>query len=68
MSAFGLGYLLTRKKNQALMADSISLTRGELYDRFWTTPLVNLTSECGMSGRGLAKLSIREKIPVPGRG
>ena len=50
------------------MADSIRLTRQELYDRMWTTPAWKLGPELGMSGRGLAKLCLREGIPVPNRG
>jgi hypothetical protein len=50
------------------MADAIRLTRQELYDRVWSTPLARLGPELGMSGRGLAKLCSREGIPVPNRG
>jgi hypothetical protein len=50
------------------MPDSIRLTRQELYDRVWSTPLAKLGPELGMSGRGLAKLCAREGVPVPNRG
>jgi hypothetical protein len=47
---------------------SISLTRQQLYDRAWTTPLDSLAKELGISGRGLGKLRDRHNIPVPPRG
>jgi hypothetical protein len=50
------------------MADSIRLTRQELYDRVWSTPAWKLGPELGLSGRGLAKRCAREGIPVPNRG
>jgi Integrase core domain len=47
---------------------SIPLTRQQLYDRAWTTPLDALAKELGLSGRGLGKLCDRHDIPVPPRG
>lgn len=44
------------------------LTREELYQRVWETPMQQLASEFGMSGRGLAKICARFEIPVPPRG
>ena len=46
----------------------LQLTREGLYDRVWSTPMVKLAAEFGKSGRGLAKLCERHKIPVPQRG
>jgi hypothetical protein len=43
----------------------ITLTRQQLYDRAWTTPIVALAQELGLSGRGLGKLCDRYDIPVP---
>ena len=40
----------------------------ELYERVWTTPAYRLGPELGLSGRGLAKVCARERVPVPGRG
>jgi hypothetical protein len=45
-----------------------TLTRQQLYDRVWETPMVKLSAELGLSDRGLAKLCERHGIPVPGRG
>jgi hypothetical protein len=50
------------------MTVNILLTRQELYDRVWLTPMVKLAMEYGISGRVLAKLCERHGIPVPGRG
>lgn len=50
------------------MTVATTLTRRELYDRVWQTPMVKLAAEYGISGRGLAKLCERHAIPVPGRG
>lgn len=44
------------------------LTRGELFERVWTTPVETLAEEWNLSGRGLAKACARLKIPVPPRG
>jgi hypothetical protein len=50
------------------MTETVSLTRQELYNRVWQTPMVKIAAEYGISGRGLAKLCERHGIPVPGRG
>jgi hypothetical protein len=50
------------------VTDSNRLSRQELYDRVWSTPLSKLGPELGLSGRGLAKRCAREGIPVPRRG
>lgn len=50
------------------MTATVTLTRQELYDKVWETPMVKLAAEWGLSGRGLAKLCERHGIPVPGRG
>jgi hypothetical protein len=47
---------------------TITLTRQQLYDRAWATPLDTLAKELGLSGRGLGKLCERHDIPVPPRG
>jgi hypothetical protein len=50
------------------MTETATLTRQELYNRVWQTPLVRIAAEYGISGPGLAKLCKRHGIPVPGRG
>lgn len=44
------------------------LTREELYERVWSTPMRHLAAEFGLSDVGLAKLCERHKIPRPSRG
>ncbi len=50
------------------MTVETTMTRQELYDLVWQTPMVKLAEKYGISGRGLAKLCERHDIPVPGRG
>jgi hypothetical protein len=47
---------------------SPTLTRQQLYDRVWTTPIYTMARELGISGRGLGKLCARHDVPVPSRG
>ena len=47
---------------------TIELTREELYERVWTTPMRKLAVEFGLSDVGLAKVCRRHKIPWPARG
>jgi len=49
-------------------SEIINLTRAELYERVWTTPIQKLAREFSLSDVGLAKLCHRHEIPVPGRG
>lgn len=44
------------------------LTRKELYQRVWETPLARLCKEFGISDSGLAKICRRHGIPLPGVG
>ena len=46
----------------------ITLTREELYNKAWTTPIHKLSKEFGLSDVGLAKVCRRHQIPIPGRG
>lgn len=46
----------------------IAITREELYEKVWKTPMWRLCEEFGLSGRGLGKLCERWNIPVPPRG
>lgn len=47
---------------------SKTVTRAELYEQVWTTPLLRLASHYGISNVALGKLCRRLKIPLPGRG
>lgn len=44
------------------------ITREELYDAVWTTPMSRLAGSFGVSGNGLAKICKRAGIPYPPRG
>ena len=44
------------------------MTRRQLYERVWSTPMKRLAPELGLSDVGLAKLCRRANIPVPPRG
>lgn len=50
------------------MSELQNLSRRELYNLVWRTPVETLAQEFGMSGRGLGKLCERHAIPVPPRG
>src|SRR5690606_11576503 len=45
-----------------------TMTREELYNAVWTTPMSRLAEDYGISGNGLAKICDREDIPYPPRG
>lgn len=47
---------------------SITLTREQLYEQVWTTPIDRLAKDYGLSGTGLAKICFRHQVPRPGRG
>lgn len=46
----------------------VRLTREQLYERAWQTPMVRLAEQFGISGNGLAKICRRLDIPYPPRG
>lgn len=46
----------------------ITLTREELYNRVWKTPMLKLAKDFGLSDNGLRKICIKHKIPVPETG
>jgi hypothetical protein len=48
-----------------MTAERIRLTRAELYERVWATPMRTLAKEFGMSDVGLAKICRRHNLPVP---
>jgi hypothetical protein len=46
----------------------MEISRADLYERVWTTPLRKLATEFGISGVGLAKACRRHVIPTPPMG
>jgi len=46
----------------------VVLTREQLYERVWSTPMRQLAAEFGLSDVGLAKVCKRHKVPKPMRG
>jgi len=44
------------------------LSREALYRQVWATPISQLAAQYGLSGRGLAKICARLKVPCPPRG
>ena len=44
------------------------LSRQEMYDQVWETPMVQLAARYGVSGNGLAKICDRADVPYPSRG
>jgi hypothetical protein len=50
------------------MANSITLTRQDLYEKVWTTPMLTLAKEFNLSDVGLAKICKKHDIPKPGKG
>ncbi|MGR4931751.1 hypothetical protein ACIPUD_33810 [Bradyrhizobium sp. CAR08] len=47
------------------MSKTREFTRQELYDLVWTTPLVKLAKEFGLSDVGLRKTCVRHQVPTP---
>src|SRR5262245_31040494 len=47
---------------------SKTVTRAELYEQVWTTPMSRLAMDYGVSDVALAKTCKRMNIPRPGRG
>jgi hypothetical protein len=50
------------------MGKTRTLTRRELYDLVWATPIQTLAAEFGLSDVGLAKICERHRVPRPTRG
>ncbi|WP_085032286.1 hypothetical protein [Ensifer aridi] len=45
-----------------------TLTREELHDLVWSTPILKLAEEFGLSDRGFAKICAKHLVPTPPRG
>jgi hypothetical protein len=43
----------------------VTLTREELYNQVWATPMIRLGQQYGLSGNGLKKICKRLSVPVP---
>lgn len=50
------------------MYRTVSVTRNELFEKVWATPLLKLAREIGVSDVALGKACRRAAIPLPGRG
>jgi len=50
------------------MYETIQIPREELYEKVWSTPLLQLAKSIGVSDVALAKACRRAAIPLPGRG
>jgi hypothetical protein len=48
--------------------DKVKLSRKELYDLVWKTPLIKLSKEYNLSDVGLSKICKRHQIPTPSAG
>src|SRR5450759_1003707 len=57
-----------RSKELCMFDHTEHLTRRELYDLVWSTPMIKLADRFKLSGNGLAKFCTRNNIPVPERG
>ena len=49
-------------------ADVVEMTREELYQHVWTTPIHLLSEALGLSDVRLAKICVQMEVPKPGRG
>lgn len=47
---------------------SCSITREQLHRLVWSEPMTKLAEKLDLSGRGLAKMCERHRVPRPGRG
>ena len=48
--------------------ETIELTRKELYDLVWSTPLSKLTKQFALSNDGIKKICKQFEIPMPDGG
>ena len=46
----------------------VTISRDDLYAQVWEKPMMQLASEYGISGNGLAKICRKLAVPYPGRG
>jgi hypothetical protein len=46
----------------------VTISRDDLYAQVWEKPMMQLASQYGISGNGLAKICRKLAVPYPGRG
>jgi hypothetical protein len=51
-----------------MVAESVRVTREELYEQVWSEPMQKLAKKYGISDVGLAKTCRRMRVPLLGRG
>lgn len=51
-----------------MIQEQVVVSRDDLYEQVWSTPMRTLAQTYGLSDVGLAKTCTRLKVPVPGRG
>jgi hypothetical protein len=49
-------------------SQDIKMSREDLYQKVWSTPMLQLAKEYGLSDVGLAKICKKHKIPKPSLG
>jgi hypothetical protein len=67
-AARGLARLKEEERMDGDQACPHQLSRAEIYERVWTTPMRTLAAEFGVSDVGLSKLCHRHHVPTPPRG
>ena len=63
---YRLGSAIGKRRRRSIQA--ITLTRQQLYELVWTTPMRTLAKRFQISDVGLKKVCTRHRIPVPARG
>ena len=48
--------------------ERVTITRKQLFDEVWRTPLLQLANKYAISDVGLRKLCIKQNIPLPKAG
>jgi hypothetical protein len=57
-----------REMEVPMRKEPVEVERETLYEQVWSTPMIQLAKQYGLSDRGLAKVCQRLHVPVPGRG
>jgi len=64
----GIGCKWRRPSAMSAQGDVVTLTRQELYEQVWSTPMRTLARTYGLSDVGLAKICERHDVPRPPQG